>query len=109
MVEFHARSDALVALTPPFMPMQLDASPSVLQSGDTMSFRIWLGPLPVRWTARIEHADPAGFTDRQLAGPFAEWVHRHTFDPTGPGTITRHQLDPGPAASSPAVGSGWGW
>ena len=82
--DFHARSEALVALTPPLMPMRLEASPPVLQSGDTMSFRIWLGPLPVRWTARIEDAGPGGFTDRQLAGPFAEWVHRHTFDPTGP-------------------------
>jgi ligand-binding SRPBCC domain-containing protein len=84
--DFHARSQALVALTPPLMPMRLESSPPVLQSGDTMSFRIWLGPLPVRWTARIADAGPTGFTDRQLAGPFAEWVHRHTFDPTGPGS-----------------------
>jgi len=81
--DFHARSEALVALTPPLMPMRLEASPPVLRSGDAMSFRIWLGPLPVRWTARIEDAGPGGFTDRQLAGPFAEWVHRHTFDTTG--------------------------
>ena len=82
--DFHARSEALVALTPPLMPMRIESSPPLLRSGDTMSFRIWLGPLPVRWTARIEDAGAAGFTDRQLAGPFAEWVHRHTFDPTGP-------------------------
>ena len=84
--DFHAHSEALVALTPPLMPMRLESSPPVLRSGDQMSFRIWLGPLPVHWTARIEDAGPAGFTDRQLAGPFAEWVHRHTFDPTGPGS-----------------------
>lgn len=82
--DFHARPEALVALTPPLMPMRLETSPPVLQVGDVMSFRIWLGPLPVRWRARIEAAGPAGFTDRQLAGPFAEWVHRHAFDPTGP-------------------------
>ena len=68
--DFHAHSASLVALTPPVMPMRLEHAPPVLQSGDTMTFRIWLGPLPVRWTARIEDADPAGFTDRQLAGPF---------------------------------------
>jgi ligand-binding SRPBCC domain-containing protein len=84
--DFHSRSEALVALTPPLMPMRLDASPSVLQSGDTLSFRIWLGLLPIHWTARIEESAPGGFTDRQLAGPFAEWVHRHAFEPTSPGT-----------------------
>jgi len=84
--DFHSRSEALVALTPPLMPMRIESSPAVLRSGDRMSFRIWLGPLPVRWTARIEDAGPEGFTDRLLSGPFAKWVHRHTFDPTGPGS-----------------------
>jgi ligand-binding SRPBCC domain-containing protein len=84
--EFHARAESLVALTPPLMPMRLDASPPVLQSGDVMSFHLWLGPFPIRWTARVEQAGPGGFTDRQLAGPFAEWVHRHAFEPTSSGT-----------------------
>jgi ligand-binding SRPBCC domain-containing protein len=79
--EFHAQAASLVALTPPLMPMRLDASPSVLHVGDSMSFRMWLGPFPIRWTAHIDQAGPEGFTDRQTAGPFAEWVHRHTFEP----------------------------
>jgi ligand-binding SRPBCC domain-containing protein len=44
-----------------------------------MDFTMWLGPLPVRWLARIEDVSPTGFTDRQLRGPFQEWVHRHNF------------------------------
>ena len=44
-----------------------------------MDFTLWLGPLPLRWLARIENVSPNGFTDRQLRGPFAGWVHRHTF------------------------------
>lgn len=78
--QFHARAASLVALTPPFMPMRLDASPTVLQAGDTMRFHVWLGPLPIRWTAHIEQAGPKSFTDRQTDGPFAEWVHRHAFE-----------------------------
>ena len=84
--ELHARAASLVALTPPLMPMRLDVSPPVLQSGDTMSFHVWLGPFPIRWTARIELAGPNGFTDRQIAGPFAEWAHRHAFEPISPNT-----------------------
>lgn len=44
-----------------------------------MVFTMWLLLLPIRWVARIEDVSPMGFVDRQLQGPFKEWVHRHTF------------------------------
>jgi len=44
-----------------------------------MDFSLGLGPLAIRWRARIEDVSEAGFTDRQLAGPFRAWRHRHTF------------------------------
>jgi ligand-binding SRPBCC domain-containing protein len=84
--DFHARSVSLQALTPRFMPMQLLDAPPRLQSGDTVTFRMWLGPLPILWTARIENSGPRGFTDMQLKGPFAAWVHRHSFEPGGRST-----------------------
>ncbi len=46
-----------------------------------MDFTLWLGPLPLRWLARIENVGPNGFIDRQLRGPFRSWVHKHTFVP----------------------------
>jgi ligand-binding SRPBCC domain-containing protein len=48
-------------------------------NGDEMDFTMWLGPLPVRWVARVEAVSPSGFLDRQMRGPFAAWVHRHRF------------------------------
>ena len=51
-----------------------------------MSFTLWMGPLPMHWTARIEQVGPTGFIDRQLQGPFATWVHRHIFVPRDKGT-----------------------
>lgn len=44
-----------------------------------MDFTLNLGPLPIRWLAQIEQVSESGFTDRQLSGPFASWVHRHSF------------------------------
>ncbi len=44
-----------------------------------MDFRLGVGPISIRWLARIESISPNGFIDRQVQGPFAEWIHRHSF------------------------------
>ena len=79
VAEFHRRSASMAAITPPPMVVKVQRAPAVLADGDEMAFTMWLGPLPVVWLARIEAVSDTGFTDRQLCGPFAEWVHRHTF------------------------------
>ncbi|MBN2148333.1 MAG: hypothetical protein JW726_13170 [Anaerolineales bacterium] len=76
---FHAHSASMAAITPPPIAVKVERAPAVLADGDEMAFTMWFGPLPVRWLARIEDVSNTGFTDRQLSGPFAEWVHRHTF------------------------------
>ena len=45
-----------------------------------MEFTLWLGPLPIRWLARMEQVSSQGFVDRQLKGPFQKWVHNHRFE-----------------------------
>ncbi len=80
---FHAQSASLGAITPPPVIVRVHAAPAVQRSGDQMDFTLWLGVLPTHWVARIENASEAGFIDRQLQGPFREWVHRHTFRPVG--------------------------
>ncbi len=77
--EFHSQSASMAAITPPPIIVRVHRAPAVLAEGDEMEFTMWLGPLPLRWLARIEAVSPGGFTDRQLQGPFAEWVHRHKF------------------------------
>jgi ligand-binding SRPBCC domain-containing protein len=77
--DFHRRPGSLGAITPPPAILRLHRAPQELGEGDEMDFTIWLGPLPIPWMARIEEVTPEGFTDRQLRGPFKEWVHRHSF------------------------------
>jgi ligand-binding SRPBCC domain-containing protein len=77
--EFHSRAASMAAITPPPIIVKIHSAPTVLGDGDQMSFTMWLGPLPVRWVAKIEDAPPNGFRDRQVDGPFAEWVHTHRF------------------------------
>lgn len=79
VAEFHRRSASMAAITPPPIVVKMRRSPAVLAEGNEMTFTMWLGPLPIHWLARIEAVSAAGFTDRQLRGPFTEWVHQHTF------------------------------
>ncbi|MDX1500955.1 MAG: SRPBCC family protein [Thermoanaerobaculia bacterium] len=78
VVEFHRRPEGFRALAPPLAPLTLHQAPAELDPGARLSFTLWMGPLPVRWTARIEAHD-GGFADTQEEGPFESWRHRHTF------------------------------
>lgn len=80
VAEFHSNSTSMAAITPPPMVAIVHSAPERLKSGDRMDFTLWAGPVPIRWVAAIEDASPAGFTDRQVRGPFASWVHRHSFE-----------------------------
>jgi len=81
VAEFHARSSSMGAITPPPVIARIRQAPARLSEGDEMDFTLWLGPIPIRWLARIENVTATGFTDRQLRGPFRQWVHRHKFVP----------------------------
>lgn len=74
VASFHAQSASLSAITPPPIIMQIHQAQLVLKEGDVMDFTLWLGPLPMRWVARIEDVNPTRFADRQLRGPFRQWV-----------------------------------
>ena len=78
---FHHSASSLRAITPPIIPMTSVEAPDPLRDGAELAFTLWMGPIPVRWTARIEASQPHGFVDRQLTGPFASWSHQHSFTP----------------------------
>ena len=79
VAEFHSQSSGMAAITPPPLTVQLHHAPPLLTEGDTMDFSLKLGPFAIHWLAQIEGVTSAGFTDRQIRGPFAEWVHQHKF------------------------------
>lgn len=81
---FHTQSSSMGKITPPPIITQLHQTPPVLNDGDRMDFTLWFGPLPLRWLAQIENVQSDGensarFTDRQIKGPFGQWVHNHIF------------------------------
>lgn len=78
--EFHHDTSALKRLTPPPTIVQLrDLEP--LAEGSTSKFTLWVGPLPLHWTAVHRDVTEHGFTDVQAEGPAQKWEHTHTFTP----------------------------
>ncbi|WP_336025434.1 SRPBCC family protein [Halobellus salinisoli] len=99
--EFHSRVSGLEALTPGWMNLRVesvtgrdgDPDPEVLETGSEI--RLSMRPFGVgprqRWTSVIvdheEGDDRAAFRDEMRGGPFATWVHTHTFVADGEETI----------------------
>jgi hypothetical protein len=80
LTAFHNDPRALRRLTPPPIIMQcLKDTRTSLTDGE-LTFRLWFGPLPVRWTACHEPGPtPTSFIDRMIEGPMAVWEHQHIF------------------------------
>ncbi len=94
---FHQDSRALRLLTPPPIWVQFHQV-EPLAEGSVADFTMWLGPLPVRWTAVHTQVSPHGFTDTQQRGPFQFWRHQHTFQELNAwstGVIDEIEAEPG--------------
>ncbi len=77
---FHERPDILQLLTPPWQPIQIVRREGGLDIGAVSEFRIFVGPIPLRWVAvHTEYERYHLFTDEQREGPFQFWRHRHQF------------------------------
>lgn len=79
VADFHKDTRALRLLTPPPMVVQFNRV-EPLSEGSLADFTMWLGPLPVRWTAvHSDVTEQNGFVDTQQKGPFRYWRHHHQF------------------------------
>lgn len=78
--KFHERPDILQLLTPPWQPVQIVRREGGLDVGAITEFRLWLGPIPVKWLAVHTACEKNRlFIDEQQEGPLASWTHRHEF------------------------------
>ena len=80
IIAFHDHPRAINLLTPPpiFVQCLRDDRKSLTEG--KLIFRLWLGPIPVRWVARHEPGPTeTSFIDRMRDGPLAAWQHEHIF------------------------------
>lgn len=86
---WHQTPDALPTLIPPWEPVTVEKPPASLRDGETAVLVIRQGPFRLRWVARhdsfLDRGEQGGeFTDEQVSGPFARWVHRHVVRAVSP-------------------------
>ena len=86
---FFATARNLERITPAFLHFRiLRSAPEPLAAGARIDYALRLHGLPVRWRTRIDEWEPPQrFVDRQIRGPFRTWVHTHTFQARGDGTL----------------------
>lgn len=83
--EWHTRPGAFDRLSPPWERVRVKDAGDQLRDGERITLELRKGPLRLDWIAQLEDVRPGEeFTDRQIKGPFARWVHRHRFVPDGP-------------------------
>jgi len=82
--DWHLRPGALQRLTPPWERVEIIDQHGGIADNGTVTLRMFMGPVPIRWVARHTDYEPGRrFVDQQLKGPFAYWRHEHRVEPDG--------------------------
>lgn len=90
LIAFHDRPDVLGRLTMPPLVLQVLRDERTSLAEGEIEFRLWFGPIPVRWLARhMPGPIKTSFKDVQIRGPLEKWEHEHLFEPApGGATLT---------------------
>jgi ligand-binding SRPBCC domain-containing protein len=92
---FFSDAANLEELTPPWLNFQiLTPLPIEMKPGVMIDYQIRYRVVPIRWRTEIQVWEPPyRFVDRQIRGPYRQWIHEHTFEEKDGGTLMRDRVD----------------
>ena len=80
LMRFHRSPGAFQRLSMPPLVTRIDRDGRRSLTEGELAFTLWIGPVPIPWTARHEPGPiETSFRDVQVAGPMASWEHEHIF------------------------------
>ena len=91
---FFAAAENLQQITPAELDFSIVSPvPIAMAPGARIDYRLRLFGIPFRWRTVISRWEPGVcFVDEQLSGPYAQWVHTHTFTETAGGTLVGDEV-----------------
>lgn len=93
--EFFSDAANLERITPPELRFRiLSHLPIQMRRGATIEYRLALFGVPFGWRTVIERWEPPHcFVDRQVRGPYRQWIHTHEFTSERNGTRMNDRVE----------------
>lgn len=91
---FFADAENLERITPPELNFRIvTPTPLTIVQGTWIDYRLALFRFGFLWKTRITvWRPPHEFVDVQERGPYAQWIHRHTFRAEGDHTVIEDEV-----------------
>ena len=92
--DFFSNAENLELLTPPWINFKIATPlPIEMRAGTLIDYRLKIRGFPAKWRTLISAWEPPHrFVDEQLKGPYAQWIHEHTFESKNGGALVTDRV-----------------